>query len=319
MIIMAVEPQPQNPDEMSRNLNLRVILDRIEAQSEDKRDAPGKSTIVFSEQARRELENLILRLTNPEKYRQMCEQIELRWAQSWQELARYNPSELRLSLAPSAMHISQVLGCLMYYKGEAKAPSEAPPSLQVLIESPVVRNDFFKAFKISNVSTVLSWYSLLASEEKEGPGNELERVALEVGSSNIAQACGRYLIIPDSVDLADPETFVNLAKSYVAQRTSQPFSESCKLIVHSNELRYQERLATMGFGEWLAHKAFDLIAAPLFLLVAMYAGRSRGTNRGDELYKQFPILMEWNSDMMNPHSPVDVSIQDYIQLDADAV
>ena len=125
--------QPQSPDDFSRDPKLRLQLDRIEAESEDKRDQPGKCTIVFSEGARSDLEKIFLRLTDPDKYREMCNQIEARWAQSWQELARYNPSELKLSLAPGAMHMSEVLKYLRYYEGTAKAPSDAPPSLQVLI------------------------------------------------------------------------------------------------------------------------------------------------------------------------------------------
>jgi hypothetical protein len=130
--------QPQNPEDISRNPQLRLQLDRIEAASEDKRHEPGRFTIVFSEGARSDLEKIVLRLTDPEKYREMCDQIEARWAQSWQELARYNPPELRLSVAPQALHMSEVMRYIRYYEDNTKLPSDAPPSLQVLIESPAV-------------------------------------------------------------------------------------------------------------------------------------------------------------------------------------
>jgi len=311
--------QPQNPEDISRNPQLRLQLDRIEAASEGKRDEPGRCTIVFSEGARSDLEKIVLRLTDPERYREMCDQIEARWAQSWEELARYNPPELRLSLAPQALHMSEVMRYLRYYEDKTKLPSDAPPSLQVLIESPAVKDDFFNAFKISNVSTVLSWYSLLSSEEREGLGNDLERVAQAVRSSEAAQSCGRYLIIPDSMDLAAPPTFVHLAKQYIAQKTSLTFSESCDLIVHSNKLRYQESLAKMGFGEWFAHKTLDLIFVPLILTVERFKHPKEISASAAEVRKQFPILTEWNPDMMNPLFPTDAPIRDYVQLDPDAV
>ena len=187
-------------------------LDRIEAKTEiQQQQDPLKYTIKFSEGARLDLEKIFLKVSDPEKYQLLCEQIELRWSQSWQGLTRYNPSELKLSISPTSRYqlMSLLHRVVLAAGGNGEFSIEKPPSLEVLIESPAVKDDFFRAFKITSVQTVLSWHSLLAEDEKQDTGGDLKRIALQVGATNLPQALGRYLIIPDSTDLASSDTSQN--------------------------------------------------------------------------------------------------------------
>ncbi len=325
-----MDPQSQNPEDLSRNPKLRMKLDRIEAESEiQQQQDPLKYTSKFSEGARLDLEKIFLKVSDPEKYQLLCEQIELRWSQSWQELTRYNPSELKLSISPTSRYqlMSLLHRVVLAAEGNGEFSIEKPPSLEVLIESPAVKDDFFKAFKITSVQTVLSWHSLLAEDEKQDTGGDLERIALQVGATNLPQALGRYLIIPDSTDLASSDTFLELSKYFIAQKTSPTFFDHCQLTQCSRQQLYQDRLAKMGVGEWLAHKALDFIAMPIFaFMIKREKASTLKENSKIEcknFISKFPILKElgrdWSFEMLDPISPADAPIREYLELDPEAV
>jgi len=310
-----------NPENLFRDLKIRHTLDRVEAESElaKKSDLAGFS-IVFTESARSSLEKMILKFTDPERYRLLLQSIEARWLDSWSVLERLNPADITFSTSRHPCCSDFYSYLLWRDRGRVHSISESAPGLSVLIKLPTENTDFFRACIITTPKSIFSWIKNLSDKSTNTLGFDLEKTALEVAKDNRVKSCGKYLVIPENFDLSNKEEFIKIMKEFLQDKMSSTFIENCNFKLFDARKEYQERLSKQNILTAFAHRVLDFAFFSLVKFIGITQKNKPDKLRvpRDSILADFPIYkyesQDWcnNSDDLSRFRPADISIKDYI-------
>jgi hypothetical protein len=216
------------PDPKTGLNRLRYMLDTLEAASEERHRNGEGSRVIFTEEARGDLENIFLRDTFPDYFQKLSSTRMEQWEGSWVALNRAQPEELSLSMDYRVVAATE--------KGAGVGPGpiffdrigSVPLGAHVLIESMAVKKDYFAAFTITTSEQVFAATKLLWREHGQA-ALDTALMAQRAEEIDLPQISGRLLIIPSTFRLDTPEQFTFAVRHFLQGKLKSQYARDVQL------------------------------------------------------------------------------------------